>query len=156
MVPLTPNMLLLGRSSIESPSLVYDGNDRFCARLAYVAQVEQDWWSLWIKQVLPMLFSYRKWKMRRDNVKVRELVMVRYQNQFKDDYCLAKVIKADPGEDGLVRKVTVTYRKKNPRESPRVYKSKPLVTEIMAIHRLHRLDLLDEEIASHFPLAKSN
>ena len=42
--------------------------------------------------------------------------------QFKDDYCLAKV-----DEDGLVRKVTVSYRKENPRESPQVYNSKHFI-----------------------------
>ena len=46
-------------------------------------------------------------------MKVRELVMLRHHKQFKDDYCLAKV-----DEDGLVRKVTFSYRKENPREDP--------------------------------------
>ena len=64
MMPLTPNMLLLARSSNVSPSLVYSGEDRFCARLAYVAQVEKEWWDRWIKQVLPTLFSYKKWKTK--------------------------------------------------------------------------------------------
>ena len=156
MIPLTPNMLLLGRSSKMSPPLTYDEKERFCARLAYITQVEKDWWSLWIKQVLPTLLSYRRWKTPKENIRVGELVLVRYPNQFKDDYCLAKVIKAEPGEDGLVRKVTVTYRKKNPKESSHTYKSKPLISEIMAIHRLHRLDIVDEEIASQVPLADFN
>ena len=79
-------------------------------------------------------------------MKVGELVMLRYHKQFKDDYCLAKVTEVHPDEDGLVRKVTVSYRKKNPRESPLIYKSKPLISEQVAIHRLHRLDLADEAV----------
>ena len=43
MMPVTPNMLLLGRSSCVSPSIDYSAEDRFCARLAYVAQIEKDW-----------------------------------------------------------------------------------------------------------------
>ena len=78
-----------------------------------------------------------------------ELVMLRYHKQFKDDYCLAKVTEVHPDEDGLVRKVTVSYRKKNPRESPQIYKSKPLISEQVAIHRLHRLDLADEAVHVH-------
>ena len=44
LAPLTPNMMLLGRSSSISPPMVYDANEKFCARLAYVAEVEKDWW----------------------------------------------------------------------------------------------------------------
>ena len=40
MMPLTPNMLLLARSSNISPPMDYSQDDRFCTRLAYVAQVE--------------------------------------------------------------------------------------------------------------------
>ena len=144
MMPLTPNHMLLARSSNVSPPMEYSPDDRFCTRLAYVAQVEKEWWDRWIKVVLPTLFSYKKWKVKKDNIKVGELVMLRYHKQFKDDYCLAKVTGVHPDEDGLVRKVTVSYKKRNPRESPLIYKSKPLISEQVAIHRLHRLDLADE------------
>ena len=96
--------------------------------------------------VLPTLFSYKKWKTKKENLKVGELVMLRYNKQFKDDYCLAKVTEVHPDDDGLVRKVTVSFRKKNSRESADVYKSKPLLSEQVAIHRLHRLDLADEAL----------
>ena len=43
MLPLTPNMLLLGRSSNFSPSMEFSGDERFCTRLAYVSQVEKEW-----------------------------------------------------------------------------------------------------------------
>ena len=70
--------------------------------------------------------------------------MLRYPKQFKDDYCLAKVSQIHPDSDGLVRKVTISYRKKNPREPAEVYRSRPLISEQVAIHRLHRLELADE------------
>ena len=146
MLPLTPNMLLLGRSSNISPPMEYSADERFCTRLAYVSQVEKEWWDRWIKQVLPTLFSYKRWKNKEENIKVGDLVMLRYPGQFKDDYTMAKVVDVHPGEDNLVRKVSVSYRKKNPRESAEVYKSKPLITEQVAIHRLHKLDLADESV----------
>jgi hypothetical protein len=149
MMPLTPNHLLLARSSNISPPLEYSGEDRFCARLAYVAQVEKEWWDRWIKQVLPTLFSYKKWKSKQKNIEVGDLVILRYSGQFKDDYCIAKVTKAVPDGDNLVRKVTVSFKKKNSRESPAIYKSKPLISEEVAVHRLHRLHLADEELAGH-------
>ena len=144
MLPITPNMMLLARSSNLSPPMEYSADDRFCTRLAYVAQVEKEWWDRWIKVVLPTLFSFKKWKVRKENMKVGELVMLRYPKQFKDDYCLAKVSQIHPDSDGLVRKVTISYRKKNPREPADVYRSRPLISEQVAIHRLHRLELADE------------
>ena len=146
MMPLTPNMLLLARSSNLSPPMEYSSDDRFCTRLAFVAQVEKDWWDRWIRVVLPTLFSYKKWKSKQENMKVGDLVMLRYPKQFKDDYCLAKVTQVHPDEDNLVRKVTVSYRKKNSKESAAVYRSKPLISEQVAIHRLHKLDLADEAV----------
>ena len=146
MLPLTPNMMLLARSSNISPPLEYSAADKFCCRLAYVAEVEKEWWDRWIKQVLPTLFSYKKWKVKQENIKAGELVMLKYPGQFKDDYCIAKVTEVHPSEDGLVRQVSVSYRKKNSRESPTVCKSKPLITEKVAIHRLHRLQLADEAV----------
>ena len=144
--PLTPNMMLLARSSNTSPPLDYSSEDRFCSRLAYVSQVEKEWWDLWIRQVLPTLFSYRRWKVKQKNLEVGELAMLRYPGQVKDDYCLAKVVEVHPGDDGLVRQVTITYRKKNRRESPSVCNSKNMITERVAIHRLHRLHLVDDDV----------
>ena len=72
--------------------------------------------------------------------------MLRYPGHFKDGYCIAKVSDVHPGDDGLVRQVTVSYRKKNSRESPSVFRSKPLISERVALHRLHRLHLADEEL----------
>ena len=72
--------------------------------------------------------------------------MVKYPGQFKDDYTIAKVTEVHPSEDGLVRQVTVSFKKKNTRESPEVYKSKPLASEKVAVHRLHKLQLVDEDL----------
>ena len=152
MIPLTPNMLLLGRSSSVSPSLDYSVDDRFCARLAYVAQIEQDWWDLWIRQVLPTLFSYQKWKVPKENLAKGELVMLWYPGHFRDDYCIAKIVDIHEDQDKLVRKVTVNYKKKNPREPPNVCKSRGMVTEKVCVHRLHRLHLVDEELAQQATL----
>ena len=146
MSPITPNMMLLGRSSNFSPALEYSSDDRFCARLAYVSQVEKDWWDKWIVQVWPTLFSFKKWKVAKENLMVGDIVMLKYPGQFKDDYTIAKVTEVHPSEDGLVRQVTVSFKKKNSRESPEVYKSKPLASEKVAVHRLHKLQLVDEDL----------
>ena len=114
----------------------YSDEDKFSTRLAYVAQVEQEWWDRWYKEVLPTLFTFKKWKKKQDNLVVGDIVMLSYAGHFKYDYCLARVTAVYPDDEGLVRVVTVKFRKKNPRKSKTVYKSKPLLTETVAVHRL--------------------
>ena len=77
---------------------------------------------------------------------VGDLVLLKYPGQLKDDYTIAKVTEVHPSEDNLVRKVTVAYRKKSSRESPDVYRSKPLISEQVAVQRLHKLHLVDEDM----------
>ena len=78
MMPISPNMMLLSRSSSNSPPMEYSPDDKFCASLSYVAQVEKEWWDRWIKTVLPTLFKYKRWKTKQRNLEVGELVMLKY------------------------------------------------------------------------------
>ena len=94
--------------------------------------------------MLPTLFQYKKWKRKQDNLQVDDIVMMQYPGHFKDDYTLARISEVHPDPEGLVRVVTVQFRKKNPKESKTVCNSRSLITEKVAIHRLHRLDLADE------------
>ena len=105
MLPLTPNHMLLGRSSPESPPLRYSEDDRFCRRLAYIAEVEQEWWRRWISSVLPTMLPARKWKQERMNLIVGDVVMLTYPGNMKDEYILARVTKVHPDGKGLVRRV---------------------------------------------------
>ena len=113
-----------------------------------MGQVEKEWWDKWILQVWPTMFSYKKWKTERKNVQKNELVLLKYPGPFKDDYTIARVINVLPGSDGLFRRVRLGYRKKNSKEPPHVCKSKPLIEEEVAVHRNHRLQLLDEHVCT--------
>ena len=75
--------------------------------------------------------------------------MLFYPGHFRDDYCIAKVVDTHMDEDKKVRKVTITYRKKNPREPRNICKSKSMIIEKVCVHRLHRLHLVDEDLVPH-------
>ena len=62
-----------------------------------------------------------------------------------DEYRIGRVMKTHPDKSGLVRSVTVAYRKRDIRESIEDYKSKPLVEEIMAVQRLSLLVSANEQ-----------
>ena len=73
LLPITPNHMLLGRPSPESPPL------EFCQRLAYVDAVEQELWSRWIKTVLPTMVPVPQVQTEEKNLVRR--VSVKYKRK---------------------------------------------------------------------------
>ena len=145
LVPLTPNQLLLGHTTSEVPDMEYDDCDKFSARLNYIESVYTEWWRRWIQDVLPTLIPCRKWKDQKRNLQVGDVVMMEYKGSIVNDYRLALVSEVLPDERGIVRSVVVSYRKRDKREKPEVYRSKPLVSEKIGVQRLSLLQAVGEE-----------
>ena len=136
-VPITPNHMLLGRATPETPPMEYSESDKFCQRVAFVAALEKDWWDRWVKTVLPTLFPARKWKKEESNLCVGDIVLVIFPGKIKDYSSLAMVTKVHPDQKGLVRKVDVKYRRKVSTESPFECNSKGKMEEKeVAVQRL--------------------
>ena len=92
-----------------------------------------------LKQVLPTLVPIKRWRKAKDNLCIGDVVMIEYANPLKDEYRIGRVVAVHPDKSGLVRSVTVAYRRRDIREDSLEYKSKSLVEEIMAIQRLSLL-----------------
>ena len=152
MMPLTPNQLLLGHNTAEKPSMEYSEDNRFSARLAYIQSVHTEWWRRWIEDVLPTLIPCRRWKSQKRNLEVGDVVMMVYKGNMVDDYRLAKVMQVYPDVKGLVRTVQVGYRRKDRREKPEIYKSKPLSLEQVGVQRLALLQAAGEELPTGLEL----
>ena len=75
-----------------------------------------------------------------------DVVMLNYKGNLVDDYKLAKVTDVYPDEQGVVRTVQVSYRKRYKREPVEVYRSKPLVSEKVGVQRLTLLQPVDEDL----------
>ena len=146
MQPLTPNQLLLGRTNAEVPAMSYDDNNKFSARVAYVQNVHAEWWARWIDDVLPTLIPCRKWKSKQRNLQKGDVVMLSYKGNLVDDYRLAKVTDVFPDEQGLVRSVQVSFRRRDKREPVEVYRSKPLVSEKVGVTRLSLIQSVGEDL----------
>ena len=144
MLPLTPNHLLLGKATIDTPDMEFSEDDKFSARLAYVQQVYEAWWRRWIQDVLPTLVPCKRWKHVQMNIKQGDIVMMKYAGQINDDYRLAKVIEVYPDKKGLVRTVKVGFRRRDKREKRDVYWKKPLSEEIVAVQRLALLQAVGD------------
>ena len=146
-MPITPNHLLLGHSGDDSPPLDYSENSSVTARLAYVTAVYDAWWRSWVKQVLPTLVPLRKWRKISRNITVGDVCLMTYIGNLKDDYRMVRVVRVQPDKKGLVRSVTVAYRKRDSRESSEVYWKKPLIEEIVPVQRLSVLVSAEEQKA---------
>ena len=144
LIPLTPNPLLIGRSTSEPLNMEFDVSDKFVLRQAYVQELFQTWWKRWISEVLPTLVPCKRWRDKCKNLKPNDIVMMKYPNQMKDDYRIARVLEVFPDEKGLVRTVRVAYRRRDKRESSDLYWKKPLTKEIVAVQRLVLLQAAGE------------
>ena len=64
------------------------------------------------------MFSYKRWKKKCVNINEGEIVMLCFPGQFKDEFVIARVDETHKSNDGLIRQVTVSFRRKNSKEWP--------------------------------------
>lgn len=108
--PLTPNDLLLGRSTGEVPQGPFDSNKSITKRFRFLQQIITDWWDHWYRVVLPTLVPSYKWLQRHRNVQVGDVCLIRYGKDKRATYRLGRVKEVKKGSDNLVRKVTLQYK----------------------------------------------
>ena len=146
LLPITPNHLLLGRTTSEPINLEYQEEDKFSRRLAFIQSIHDAWWKSWINEVLPTLIPCKKWKYPKKNLNVNDIVMVHYKGNMTDDYRIAKVTEVFPDVKNLVRTVKIAFRKKDKREAPEIFKNKHLTEDIVHVQKLSLLQAADEYV----------
>ena len=108
--PLTPNMLLTGRSNSEVPVRDYDRSDKPLYRLQYVEECLAQWWDQYMAQNFTSLVPRQKWLYERRNMQVGDVVLIQYTGKCRPaTYRLGVVIEVEVDDDGLVRTVSVEY-----------------------------------------------
>lgn len=108
--PLTPNMLLTMKTSIvlpPPPSEFEDADLYSRKRWKKVQSLANTFWVRWRREYLHSLQARSKWDVRKPNVKVGDIVIVKEEGSIRNRWPLAKVVEVAPGKDGLVRHVTV-------------------------------------------------
>ena len=142
--PLTPNMLLLGRSGNDAPA-IYDLHETLPQRCLYVKDILNTWWEKWSVKVFPYLLPCKKWQHRSSNLRVGDICQLLYKGALVEDYKLVKVTKVKPDAQGVVRTVKVAYRQRKSREKREVCSTK-LVEEEVGVQRLCLLHPWEEDI----------
>ena len=108
--PLTPNMLLTGRSNTEVPVRDYERSDKPLYRLQYVEECLAQWWDQYMVQYFTSLVPRQKWFHEKRNMQIGDVVLIQYKGKCRPaTYRLGVVIEVEVDDDGLVRTVSVEY-----------------------------------------------
>ena len=140
-LPLTPNHLLTMKSKVLLPP-----PGKFVKPDLYVRRrwrriqfVTNEFWNRWRKEYLSNLQSRSKWVASSRNMKVGDIVMIKDDNLPRNQWKLGIVTAAEPGDDGLVRKVSLKTRSSSLNEKGTV------IWSVSQLERpIHKLVLLQE------------
>lgn len=109
--PLTPNMLLTGRSQNGPPAKSDSYEETFHERLSFIKELEDVWWNQFKVQHFSSLVPTRKWLMQKRNMKVGDVVLIQYKTKsFPGTYRLGIINQTIEDSDGLVRTCVVNYK----------------------------------------------
>ncbi|XP_043262434.1 uncharacterized protein LOC122403144 [Colletes gigas] len=109
LTPLTPGHFLIGDSITSTP--VCDLTSLKAGRLSswqQVQQIRQHFWKRWYKEYLNELTVRKKWHHATTRIiKEGMLVMLKDDNAPPLHWPMGRIISIHPGEDGIIRVVTV-------------------------------------------------
>ena len=101
-----------------------------------MGELERTWWDQWIKQALPSLVPYKRWKHEHRSPQVKDIVLVHYDKRVgKGEYRLGRITAVRRDSHGIVRTVTVSMRGKD-KDKPLPYISRPLDTLDVGVQRI--------------------
>ena len=106
---LTPNSLLLGRSTAINPG-GYDPHPSLRSRVTLVQKITDQFWQKWIELYAPTLVHQSKWRQGDAPLKKDDVVMVMESNLLKNEYRLARVHEPIVSSDGKIRRVKLAYK----------------------------------------------
>ena len=136
-MPLTPNLLLLGRTSTTLPTKSDVEETNFTRRVSFIKELEESWWNMWFRQVFESLFPLPKWKTRMPNLRTGDICLLGWKTKMgKGNYKLCKVSAVEKDERELVRTVEVVHRPIDSRDAGLPYSSKDLVSKRVAVQNL--------------------
>ena len=110
LIPLTPGHFLIGSPLTSFPQR--DLRDIPVGRLSsweHAQQLRQHFWSRWQKEYLHQMICRSKWQStsNQDSIKIGTLVVLKEDNLPPMDWKLGRIVETHPGQDKIVRIVTV-------------------------------------------------
>ena len=107
-IALTPGHFLIGESlnSLPEPDLKSVPVNRL-SRWQHLTHLKQHFWERWNKEYLNEINIRKKWLVGDDNIKIGAMVVLKEKNTPSMQWVIGRVIKMHPGNDNIVRTVTV-------------------------------------------------
>ena len=104
----------------------------------------------------PNLLPCKKWKKFSKNLEVGDVCLLYFPGALAGQYKLVRVVEVHPDKKGLVRTVSIVYRKRDSREKRNVLKKKELVKEKVGVQRLVLIEAARESIEDDDKHGESN
>lgn len=105
---LTPGHFLIGQplSTLPETNTIHVPMNRL-TRWQLIRQMHQSFWKRWAHEYLSNLQVRQKWTKKDDNLQIGDLVIVEAPTRPPTEWRLGRVINTHPGQDKVVRVVTV-------------------------------------------------
>ncbi|XP_062704069.1 uncharacterized protein LOC115264003 [Aedes albopictus] len=103
---LTPFHFLIGRSGLTVPEPSYKDVGRL-SRWQHIQSMQQHFWTRWSKEYLHHLQTRQKWNSAVQQINVGALVLLLDENLPPQQWRRGRIAETHPGDDGVVRVVTV-------------------------------------------------
>ena len=95
LVPITPNGLIRpgnGGNVNEDYTKYEDYRGKYVVRLKFLDIQFGLWWKRWFSQVFDSLLPIHHWLDRKKNLRLGDVVLVKYEYEYEPSYRLAKIL----------------------------------------------------------------
>ncbi|XP_062540876.1 uncharacterized protein LOC134208930 [Armigeres subalbatus] len=115
---LTPSHFLIGRSALSIPEPSYeDVKVGRLGRWQHIQLMKQHFWKRWSAEYLHYLQSRPKWNSEVSKIDIGAVVVLKDDNAPPHQWQLGRIVATHPGQDGIVRVVTVRADSKEFRQA---------------------------------------
>ena len=105
---LTPGHFLIGKSLTSLPDSQLSYRSVSLLKRWHLCQhLVRHFWERWSKEYLTTLNKYNKWRFPARNVAVGDIALLQESGTTPANWPLARIVQVHPGQDNLVRVVTV-------------------------------------------------
>ena len=104
---LTPGHFLIGREMCAYPELTIQTDPSLHRRWNLCQAITSHFWRRWSQEYLQQLQKLHKWRQPTTNLQVGDIVVIRDDAAFHNQWPMARILKVFPGKDGLVRVATL-------------------------------------------------
>ena len=132
---LSPNDLLLGRSTARVPSGPFKTTYNMKRRFEFIQSLTDCFWKRWTHNFFPSLIITQKWHTERRNLQVNDIVLIQDDKLIRGQWRLGHINKVYPGADGKVRKAVVGYKQLDS-ENEKTYSGKKFTNVERSSNRL--------------------